>query len=85
MIHTGGPHPRAYLTGLTTGVSHGRIPVEPKLSPIRKRPILRVLRHYKTYKYTLEEEERGCQGGGSRELLKESRLIHLRSRIHHQD
>ncbi|KHG06979.1 hypothetical protein F383_33275 [Gossypium arboreum] len=65
-------------------VSHGRLPVEPKLSPIRKRPILRVLRHSKAYKYTLEEEEKGHRGG-SRELFKERRSIHLRSQIHHQD
>ncbi|KHG22233.1 hypothetical protein F383_27026 [Gossypium arboreum] len=36
-----------------------RVPVEPKFSPIRKRPILRALRHSKDYKYTLEEEKRG--------------------------
>ncbi|KHG30120.1 hypothetical protein F383_02130 [Gossypium arboreum] len=52
-------------------MSHGRVPVEPKFSPIRKRPVLRVLRHSKAYKYTLEEEERGHREG-SRELLKES-------------
>ncbi|KHG07233.1 ALG-2 interacting X [Gossypium arboreum] len=32
-----------------TGVSHRRVPTEPKFSPIRKRPILRALRHSKAY------------------------------------
>ncbi|KHG18477.1 hypothetical protein F383_26007 [Gossypium arboreum] len=40
-------------------ITHGRVPVEPEFSPIRKRPILRALRHSKAYKYTLEEEKRG--------------------------
>ncbi|KHG07934.1 hypothetical protein F383_34913 [Gossypium arboreum] len=31
------------------GVSHGRVPAEPKFTPIRKRPILRALRHSKDY------------------------------------
>ncbi|KHG04696.1 hypothetical protein F383_29743 [Gossypium arboreum] len=31
------------------GVSHGCVPAEPKISPIRKRPILRALRHSKAY------------------------------------
>ncbi|KHF99676.1 Rho GTPase-activating gacW [Gossypium arboreum] len=69
--HTGRPHDR-------------RVPIEPKFSPIRKRPILRALRHSKAYKYTLEEEKRETQGR-KQKLLKESRLIHLRSWIHHQD
>ncbi|KHG05126.1 hypothetical protein F383_31441 [Gossypium arboreum] len=30
MTHTGGPHACGYLTGLTTGVSHGHVPIEPK-------------------------------------------------------
>ncbi|KHG10300.1 hypothetical protein F383_07165 [Gossypium arboreum] len=42
-------------------------------------------RHSKAYKYTLEEEKKGGHRGRSRELLKESRLIHFKSRIHHQD
>ncbi|KHG29547.1 D-amino acid dehydrogenase small subunit [Gossypium arboreum] len=41
------------------GMSHGRVPAEPKFSPIQKSPILRVLRHSKAYKYTLEEEKKG--------------------------
>ena len=67
------------------GVSYEHVLVETKLSLIQKRLILRVLRHSKAYKYTLEEEEKGIHREGSRELLKESRLIHLRSQIHHQD
>ncbi|KHG16460.1 hypothetical protein F383_03009 [Gossypium arboreum] len=47
--HMGRPHGQ---------VPHGRVPVEPKFIPIRKKPILRVLRHSKAYKYILEEEER---------------------------
>ncbi|KHG00720.1 Tyrosine recombinase XerD [Gossypium arboreum] len=43
-----------------TGVSHGRVLVEPKQSPIQKRALLRALRHSKAYKYTLEEEKRGA-------------------------
>ncbi|KHG29634.1 D-amino acid dehydrogenase small subunit [Gossypium arboreum] len=64
--HTGRPHGRVPLTSLDhdlkqshMGVSHGHVPAEPKFSPIRKRPILRALRHSKAYKYTLEEEKRG--------------------------
>ncbi|KHG23337.1 hypothetical protein F383_09932 [Gossypium arboreum] len=38
------------LTGSSTGMSHGRIPAEPKLSPIQKRLILRAFRHSKAYK-----------------------------------
>ncbi|KHG00188.1 GLC7-interacting 4 [Gossypium arboreum] len=51
---------------------HGRVPAELKFSPIWKRPILRVLRHSKAYKYTLEEEENGTWRKGGRELLKGS-------------
>ncbi|KHF99380.1 Alanine--tRNA ligase [Gossypium arboreum] len=40
-------------------IENGRVPAEPKLSPIRKRLILRACRHSKAYKYTLEEEEKG--------------------------
>ncbi|KHG15195.1 Uncharacterized protein F383_06536 [Gossypium arboreum] len=43
-------------------ITHGRVPTEPKLSPIQKRLILRALRHSKAYKYNLEEEERGHIG-----------------------
>ena len=39
-------------------IEHGRVPAEPKLSPIQKRLILRAFRHSKAYKYTLKEEER---------------------------
>ncbi|KHG25884.1 dna damage checkpoint 1 [Gossypium arboreum] len=74
-IYTGRPHTRAYLTALTTGVSHGRVPAEPKYNPIQKRPFVRVLKHSKAYLNT----------EGGKELFKESRLIHLRSRIHLQD
>ncbi|KHG07537.1 hypothetical protein F383_34516 [Gossypium arboreum] len=38
--------------------SQERVPAEPKLSPIRKRPILKASRHSKAYKYTLEEENK---------------------------
>ncbi|KHF99368.1 hypothetical protein F383_38335 [Gossypium arboreum] len=54
--HTGRPHGRVPLASLDhglkqshTGMSHGRVPAEPKFSPIRKRPILRALRHSKAY------------------------------------
>ncbi|KHG07088.1 hypothetical protein F383_33611 [Gossypium arboreum] len=50
--HTGRPHGRVPLASLKQspiGVSHGRVPAEPKFSPIRKRPILRALRHSKAY------------------------------------
>ncbi|KHF97761.1 hypothetical protein F383_37186 [Gossypium arboreum] len=30
-------------------ITHGRVPVEPKFSPIQKRPILRSHRHSKAY------------------------------------
>ncbi|KHF97617.1 hypothetical protein F383_11120 [Gossypium arboreum] len=83
--HKGRTHARVILTGSSTGVSHGGVPAEPKFSPIQKRPILRVLKHSKAYKYTLEEEEMEEAHGGRKELLKESQLIHLRSQIHHQD
>ncbi|KHG10213.1 hypothetical protein F383_14086 [Gossypium arboreum] len=65
-------------------VSHGHVPAKPKLSPIRKRLFWRVSRHSKAYKYALEEEKRGTEKRG-KELPQGSRLIHLRSRIHHQD
>ncbi|KHG22859.1 hypothetical protein F383_30300 [Gossypium arboreum] len=52
--HTGRPHGRVNLAGSSTGVLHGRVPAEPKLSPIRKRLILWAHRHSKAYKYTLE-------------------------------
>ncbi|KHG21525.1 hypothetical protein F383_27508 [Gossypium arboreum] len=45
MTYTGRPHVYAYLTALTTGVSHGHVLVEPKYSPIQKRPLLRAFRH----------------------------------------
>ncbi|KHG00702.1 ALG-2 interacting X [Gossypium arboreum] len=32
-----------------TVIAHGRVPAEPKFSPIRKRPILKALRHSKAY------------------------------------
>ncbi|KHG10999.1 hypothetical protein F383_37494 [Gossypium arboreum] len=68
-----------------TVVAHGRVPVEPKLSPIQKMPFLRASRHSKAYKYILEDEKKGGRKIGSKKLLQGSRLIHLRSRIHHQD
>ncbi|KHG27024.1 hypothetical protein F383_33374 [Gossypium arboreum] len=58
-IYTGRSYVCAHLTTLTTSGSHGRVSAEPKFSLIRKRPILRALRHSKSYKYTLEEEKRG--------------------------
>ncbi|KHF99418.1 hypothetical protein F383_38368 [Gossypium arboreum] len=30
-------------------IAHRRVPTKPKYSPIRKRPILRALRHSKSY------------------------------------
>ncbi|KHG16502.1 Ras-related RABA6a -like protein [Gossypium arboreum] len=52
--HTGRPNGRVNLAGSSTGVPHELVPTEPKLSPIRKRLILRALRLSKAYKYTLE-------------------------------
>ncbi|KHF99426.1 1-deoxy-D-xylulose-5-phosphate synthase [Gossypium arboreum] len=67
-----------------TVMSHGRVPAEPKLSPIRERPLCGFLpipkpinTHYRRRK--METEKKG------KELTQGSRLIHLRSRIHHQD
>ncbi|KHG16625.1 hypothetical protein F383_33558 [Gossypium arboreum] len=42
--YTSRPHACVYLTSLNMGVSHGRVPVEPKSSSIRKRPLLRAFR-----------------------------------------
>ncbi|KHF98864.1 Envelope glycoprotein [Gossypium arboreum] len=42
-------HARAYSTALTTSVSRGCVPTEPKYNPILKRPILRALKHSKAY------------------------------------
>ncbi|KHG23505.1 Mediator of DNA damage checkpoint 1 [Gossypium arboreum] len=58
--HTGRPHGHVNLAESKhdSDVSHERVPAEPKLSPIRKRLISRVFRHYKAYKYTLKEEEK---------------------------
>ncbi|KHG08384.1 LPS-assembly lptD [Gossypium arboreum] len=47
--YTGKLHACAYSTALTTGVSHERVPAEPKNSPILKRPLLRAIRHSKAY------------------------------------
>ena len=58
--HTGRPHGCVNLAELERD-SYGRVPAEPKLSPIRKRLILRAFRHSKAYKYTLEEEEKETQ------------------------
>ncbi|KHG13057.1 hypothetical protein F383_19375 [Gossypium arboreum] len=55
----GRPHGRVNLACSNTGLCHGRVPAEPKLSPIQKRIILGASRHSKAYKYTLEEEEKG--------------------------
>ncbi|KHG16068.1 Phosphoribosylaminoimidazole-succinocarboxamide synthase [Gossypium arboreum] len=49
MTYTGILHARACSTALTTGVSHGRVLVEPKYNPIWKRPIFGALRHSKAY------------------------------------
>ncbi|KHG02263.1 hypothetical protein F383_24547 [Gossypium arboreum] len=80
-------HARAYSTALTTSWSNRTraCPCEPKFSPIQKMALLRASKHPKAYKNTLEEEEKGGRRLRSKELLEESRLIHLRSRIHHQD
>ncbi|KHF99535.1 Rho GTPase-activating 36 [Gossypium arboreum] len=59
--HTGSSH--APWQSRHTAVSHGRVLAEPKLSPIQKRPLLRVSRHSKAYKYTLEEEKKGDREG----------------------
>ncbi|KHG29621.1 DNA-directed RNA polymerase subunit alpha [Gossypium arboreum] len=37
MTYMGGSHARAHLPALTTSMSHGRVPSEPKFSPIRKK------------------------------------------------
>ncbi|KHG15951.1 Patched domain-containing protein [Gossypium arboreum] len=44
-------HGCVHVAGLTTGWSNrtGRVPIEPKYSPIRKRPIFRALKHSKAY------------------------------------
>ncbi|KHG11675.1 hypothetical protein F383_06135 [Gossypium arboreum] len=49
MTYTGRPHASAYVTALNTGMSHRRVPVEPKFSSIRKTPLLRAFRHSKAY------------------------------------
>ncbi|KHG20843.1 hypothetical protein F383_27713 [Gossypium arboreum] len=59
--HMGRPHGCANLAGSNTGVCHGHVPAERKLSPIRKRIILRAFRHSKAYKYTLEKEEKDTE------------------------
>ncbi|KHG13255.1 putative mannan synthase 9 [Gossypium arboreum] len=66
--HTGRQHGRVPSASLghglkqsQRGMSHRRVPAEPKFSPIQKRPILRAFRHSKAYKYTLKEEKRGTQ------------------------
>ncbi|KHG00886.1 hypothetical protein F383_39120 [Gossypium arboreum] len=41
--YTGRQHGHVNLASSSTGVSHGRVPGEPKLSPIQEREILRVL------------------------------------------
>ncbi|KHG19142.1 hypothetical protein F383_25425 [Gossypium arboreum] len=41
--YTGRLHACAYSTTLTTSMSHRRVPAEPKYSPTRKRPLLRLL------------------------------------------
>ncbi|KHF99503.1 Transaldolase [Gossypium arboreum] len=70
--HMGKPHNCVNLAD-SKHDSHGRITrAEPKLSPIRKRLILRALRHSKAYKYTLEEEERGTHREGVRNYSKEA-------------
>ncbi|KHG17531.1 ALG-2 interacting X [Gossypium arboreum] len=56
MAYTGRPHTRLYLTALNMSVSHGRVPIAPKFSPIQKRPLLRAFRLSKVYLNTLEED-----------------------------
>ncbi|KHF97290.1 Retinoblastoma-related 2 [Gossypium arboreum] len=56
--HTGKLHGHVNLAESKHN-AHGHVPAKPKFSPIQKKPILRALRQSKTYKYTLEEEERG--------------------------
>ncbi|KHF99937.1 hypothetical protein F383_38748 [Gossypium arboreum] len=46
--HMRRPHGRVPLTR-SKHDSHGRVPTEPKFSPIQKRPFLRALRHSKAY------------------------------------
>ncbi|KHG23320.1 polyprotein [Gossypium arboreum] len=46
--HTGKPHGRVHLAGSKHDL-HERVLVKPKYSPIRKRPLLRALRHSKAY------------------------------------
>ncbi|KHG20949.1 hypothetical protein F383_06682 [Gossypium arboreum] len=48
LSHTGVSHDRVPLAGLKHDL-HGHVPAEPKYKPIRKRPILRALRHSKAY------------------------------------
>ncbi|KHF99432.1 hypothetical protein F383_38420 [Gossypium arboreum] len=45
-----------------TGRPHGRLNLAKSKTTHRKRPILRILRHSKAYKYTLKEEEKGHTG-----------------------
>ncbi|KHG00873.1 Voltage-dependent T-type calcium channel subunit alpha-1G [Gossypium arboreum] len=61
--HTGSPHGLSILQAQTRPevIAHGRVPTEPRLSPIRKKPLLRAHRHSKAYKYTIEEEKRGVR------------------------
>ncbi|KHG20941.1 hypothetical protein F383_05832 [Gossypium arboreum] len=53
--HTDSSHARVF---------RGRVPIEPKLNPIRKRPLWRVSRHSKAYKYALEKEKKGDRKEG---------------------
>ncbi|KHG06048.1 hypothetical protein F383_32269 [Gossypium arboreum] len=46
--HTGVSHGSVHLERSKHDL-HKRVPAEPKYSPIRKRPLLRALRHSKAY------------------------------------
>ncbi|KHG11348.1 RNA polymerase sigma-32 factor [Gossypium arboreum] len=85
--HTDRPHGRVPLASLDNSLKQSHTGVSlpsPSLVQFGKRPLLRALRHFKAYKYTLKEEEKGAWRGGSKELLKGSRSIHLKRHIHHQ-
>ncbi|KHF98325.1 Protein F12 [Gossypium arboreum] len=71
--HTGRPLGRVNMAELEHDSHlHGRVPTEPKLSPIRKRPLLKASRYSKHYKYTLEEDKKGDKEGGVRNYSKEA-------------
>ncbi|KHG08784.1 Zinc metalloproteinase nas-12 [Gossypium arboreum] len=51
-------------------MSHGRVPAEPKYSPIQKRILLRALRHFKAY-LTPEEALRTDTGSRRQGITQE--------------